>query len=135
MRMRSAKCDENADERSNRSRRHSSFYLCSSVFIGGSLLFGCSGYTGPRSVANEDAAVKIPQMKRAVERNDRSAIPQMVNDLDNNDSAVRFYASQALERMTGQHFDYDWTVADRHARAPAIAKWRSYLAEHPEASR
>ncbi len=88
---------------------------------------GCSGYTGPRSVVNEDPAVKIPEIRKAVERRDKSVVPQLVKDLDNDDAAVRLYAIGALQRLTGQTFGYDWTQADRAARRPAIRQWDAYL--------
>ena len=93
------------------------------------MLLGCSGYTGPRSVVNEDAAVKIPEIRRAVDAGDRSVQPQLVADLDNQDAAVRFYAIEALARFNGgERFGYDWTIDDRHLRADAIEKWRQHIA-------
>ena len=103
-------------------------YLRSSVFIGGLLLFGCSGYTGPRSVVNEDPYVKIPEIHKAVDRGDTSVLPQLVSDLDSDDPAVRLYSIGALERLTGQTFGYDWTLEDRAPRRPAIDQWNAYLA-------
>lgn len=100
------------------------------------VICGCSGYTGPRSVLNDDPAVKIPQIRRAVDSGDHSVEPQLVKDLDSNDAAVRFYAIEALARLNGdQRLGYDWTVADRHARAPFIADWGKLVARNAEASR
>lgn len=104
-----------------------SFHLRSSAFICGLLLLGCSGYTGPRSVVNEDPAVKIPEIRNAVARGDKSVMPHLVNDLDNDDPAVRLYAIGALRRLSGQNIEYDWTEADRAARRPAIETWRAYV--------
>lgn len=108
-----------------------SVILRPTTLLCGLFVVGCSGYTGPRSVVNPDPAVKIPQIRRAVDANDRSVIPQLVHDLDSNDAAVRFYSIGALQRLTGETFDYDWTVADRHAREPSIQKWRDYVRENP----
>lgn len=107
-------------------------YLWSSVFICGSL--SCSGYTGPRSVLNADPAVKIPEIRKAVDAGDRSVMAQLVSDLDSDDAAVRFYAIEALERFTGERLGYDWTAADRFDRRDAIARWQQYLREHPPTS-
>lgn len=109
---------------------HMTFFpLRSSALISGLIFCGCSGYTGPRSVVNEDPAVKIPQIRKAVDAGDRSVEPQLVKDLDSNDAAVRFYAIEALARLNGgEKFDYDWTLDDRHARKPAIDKWQAHLA-------
>lgn len=111
---------------------HPRLHLRASAFICGSLLIaGCSGYAGPRSIVNEDPAVKIPEIKTAVGRRDRAAMPQLVKDLDSDDAAVRFYAVEALRRLTGETFGYDWTDDDRHARRPAIQRWESYVAANP----
>ena len=91
------------------------------------MLAGCSGYAGPRSIVNDDPAVKIPEIREAVDRGDQSVVPQLVKDLNSDDSAVRFYAIEALRRLTGETFDYDWTLADRHARQPAIERWNAYV--------
>lgn len=123
--------DEHRFERRRRTRIFG--YLCSSVFIGGS--FSCSGYTGPRSVLNADPAVKIPEIHRAVAAKDRSVIPQLVKDLDSDDAAIRFHSIEALERLTGQTLDYDWTIADRHQRRPALERWQAYLAQQAELKR
>ena len=108
-------------------------YPRSSAFIRGSIILvsvvGCSGYTGPRSIVNEDPAVKIPQIRRAVDANDRTVIPQLVRDLDSSDAAVRFYSIGALERLTGERFSYDWTIDDRHARGPSIEQWNAYVSD------
>lgn len=92
---------------------------------------GCNGYAGPRSLVNDDPAVKIPQIKSAAAKNDRSAIPQLVKDLDSDDAAVRFYSIQGLRRITGKSFEYEWTQEDRHARQPAVERWRQYAEANP----
>ena len=91
-----------------------------------SLLVGCTGFVGPRTVANEDAAVKIPAIKQAVQENDAQVIPQLVRDLDSDDPAVRFYAIEGLERLTGQTFGYVY-YADPPARREATLKWQQWL--------
>jgi hypothetical protein len=90
------------------------------------LLVGCSGFTGPRDVTNPDPHVKVPEIRRAVSRGDRSAIPQLIVDLDNSDPAVRLFAISGLERLTGQTFGYRWENQDRIDRAEAIAHWRAW---------
>jgi hypothetical protein len=87
-------------------------------------LAGCGGYAGPRSVVNDDPAVKIPEIRRAVDRDDRSIIGQLLNDLDSDDPAVRFYAHEALERFAGAPLTFDWHEADRADRRDAIAAIR-----------
>ena len=104
--------------------------LACAALVGASPV-GCGGYAGPRSIVNEDPAVKIPQIKAAATKQDRSAIPQLARDLDSDDAAVRFYAIEALRRLTGETLDYDWTEEDRHARRPAVERWREYVRANP----
>jgi hypothetical protein len=88
---------------------------------------GCSGTTGPDSLANPDPAVKVPLIRQAVARHDESAIPQLVHDLDSEDAAVRFYAIDGLKKLTGQTFDYVY-YADADQRQPSVRRWRAWLA-------
>src|SRR5688572_16057902 len=94
----------------------------------GLIACGCSAPRGPFMVTERDPANKIPGIKQAVERKDLSAAKQMVDDLDNDDAAVRFYAIEGLQRLTGQSFDYKY-YDDELARQPAIKKWQAWLAE------
>ena len=107
-------------------------FISSSV-VSLTILGGCSGYPGPRSLVNDDPAIKIPEMRKAVDNHDRSAIPQLVKDLNSSDSAVRFYAINALQRLTGETYGYDWTVDDRQLRFPAVERWRNATSQ-PTAS-
>ncbi|MDB5326110.1 MAG: hypothetical protein JWM57_1679 [Phycisphaerales bacterium] len=82
-----------------------------------------------RGLLDEDVAFKAPAIKEAVVDRQKAAVPQLVKDLDDDDSAVRFYAIEGLRRLTGQTFDYHY-FDDTPARAPAVAKWQAWLAEH-----
>lgn len=90
---------------------------------------GCSGFTGPRDVSNPDPHVKVPEIRKAVEHHDMSVAPQLIEDLDASDSAVRFYAIEGLRRLTGEDFGYDWTQDNRADRRPAIDRWKQWLEE------
>ena len=87
---------------------------------------GCSEPTGPKTVASRNLAIKVPAIKDAVANKDMSAAAQLVSDLDSDDPAVRFYAIEGLERLTGQTFGYVY-YDDRDARRPAVMKWRKWL--------
>ncbi len=91
------------------------------------VLAGCSAPREPLVVNNPDPAVKIPAMSVAVQKKDLGAAKQMVADLDSDDPAVRFYAIQGLQRLTGQTFDYKY-YDDDSARKPALDRWRAWLA-------
>lgn len=88
---------------------------------------GCGG-PGPRtkSLTDPDPAAKIPAMKEAAREKNLKAVEQLVEDLNSEDPAVRFYAIEALKRMTGQTFDYHY-YDDEEGRKPALEKWSQWL--------
>jgi len=92
----------------------------------GLALAGCNGH-GPRSVKDEDPADKIPAIKEATRTHNKAAIPQLVADLDSDDPAVRMYAIDALQMLTGETFGYRYYDNDE-ARKPSVAKWKQWLA-------
>jgi len=97
---------------------------------------GAASCTAPRPplvVSDPDPSVKIPAIEVAVRDKDRKAIRQMVQDLDNDDPAVRFYAIQGLHRLTGESFGYRY-YDDDVQRAPAVRKWKEWLAGSEKAS-
>jgi hypothetical protein len=94
-------------------------------------LAGCSAFTGPRNVTNVDPAVKIPEIRRAVDEDDRSVLPQLIEDLDSPDPAIRLYAIEGLRRLTGETFGYDWIDPDRSTRQEPIERWKQYMQSKP----
>lgn len=97
------------------------------VVIG--LVAGC-GCTTPRpekDVRNPDPSGKIPAYKEAVRARDRSAVGQMVKDLDSDDPAVRLFALVGLRRLTGETFGYQY-FDDEPQRRPAVKRWEAWLA-------
>ncbi len=90
-------------------------------------LVGCRD-TG-RGLVDEDPAFKVPAIKEAVAEKERKAVPQLVTDLNDDDSAVRFFAIEGLRRLTGQTFGYHY-YDDAPTRAPAIERWRAWLATY-----
>lgn len=93
---------------------------------------GCGGRLKP-NIADRDAAAKIPGIKKAVREKDGRAVRQLVEDLDNDDPAVRMFAIAGLRRLTGQEFGYDYSD-DEEERKPAVARWRQWL-DDPAATR
>ena len=91
---------------------------------------GCSEPTGPKTVSNPDLSVKIPAMKLAADdrSKDPATLTELVHDLDSDDPAVRFYAGESLQRLSGQDFGYRY-YDDAEARKPAVEKWRGWLSE------
>ena len=94
----------------------------------GSFLAGCSEPTGPKLISNRDLDVKIPAIKRAVESDNKTEIAELVKELDDDDAAVRLYAIEGLQRLTGQDLGYRY-YDDREARKPAVERWNKWLSE------
>jgi hypothetical protein len=86
---------------------------------------GCFPREG-QSIGAVDPMNSIPAIQHAAETNNRSAIPALVAQLDNDDPAIRFYAFGALERMTNNTFDYRY-YDDVDERRPAIERWQQWL--------
>jgi hypothetical protein len=95
---------------------------------------GCSAPRGPLVVEDPDLDVKIPAIKKAVRTGDYSQDAQLVQDLQSDDPAVRFYAINGLHRITGENFGYRYYDSE-DARQPAIEKWKAWLARHAATSR
>ena len=88
----------------------------------------CTAPRAPRTVTSDDLGIKIPAIRSAVSADDRSIIPHLIEDLENDDPAVRFYAIQGLRRLTGQTMDYHYYDAEEQ-RTAAVQRWRQWLAE------
>ena len=90
---------------------------------------GAGGCTAPREkliVSHSDPSVKIPAIKLAVRKNDLTAAGQLVKDLESDDPAVRFYAIEGLERLTGETFGYRY-YDDAEQRKAALARWQEWV--------
>ncbi|HEX8522710.1 MAG TPA: hypothetical protein VF669_10675 [Tepidisphaeraceae bacterium] len=92
------------------------------------ILTGCSGYSGPRGLESDDASQLIPAMKRAADEKNTRAVPVLIKALNNDDPAVRFYAIQGLERLTGQTLGYQYFL-EADERKEAVARWEGWLKE------
>ena len=88
---------------------------------------GCRGSLPTPDVAAEEVDAKIPGIKRAAEDRDRSALPELVESLNDEDPAVRLFAIVALEKFTGgDRFEYAYYL-DSEQRKPSLARWREWL--------
>lgn len=94
-----------------------------------SLAGGACSPPGPeKDVRNPNPLGKIPAYKEAVRERDRSAVRQMIKDLDSDDPAVRLFAIVGLRRLTGgEMFGYRY-YEDEYQRRPAIRRWEAWLA-------
>lgn len=87
---------------------------------------GCAAPRAKLTVTDPDPGVKIPAIKHAAGAKDMSSTAQLVKDLESDDSAVRFFAIEALFRLTGQRLEYDY-YASEEQRAPAVQRWQEWL--------
>ena len=94
------------------------------------IAIGCSEPRGPLSVKSQDPTLKIPAIKQDVHNRNQTDVAQMVNDLSDDDPAVRFYASEGLRRLTGETFGYHY-YDDEDTRKPAVKRWKEWLAAQP----
>jgi hypothetical protein len=106
------------------------FGLVLAICILGSAV-GCTASRDELSVGARDPALKIPGMKRAVREKDLRTTKQLVEDLDSDDPAVRFYAINALRRLTGEDYQYRY-YDDEVQRKPALAKWEEWQKQREE---
>jgi len=70
--------------------------------------------------ARPDAVIFAAQ--QAVNKEDRTAIPSLIESLDSDDPAVRFVAIHALSRLTGKTYDYRYYDPE-YKRIEAVDRW------------
>jgi hypothetical protein len=87
---------------------------------------GCAPPAPRPDVAHPDPSVRIPGMVTAVRREQEQSLPQLIESLDSPDPAVRLFAIQALQRLTGQRLGYEY-FHDEAERQPAVQRWRRWL--------
>jgi hypothetical protein len=90
----------------------------------------CLGSCGPAAIDggfdSANPAAKMYAIEHAARDGDQSAIPDIVEQLDSDDPAVRSLAIAALKRITGQTFGYrDFDPPSQ--RREAIERWRAAI--------
>jgi len=78
------------------------------------------------AISSEDSNERILAIKDAGQAKDVQAVPLLVDRLEDEDDAVRFFAIIALEKITGRRLGYDYAQPSRE-RAPSIVRWREYV--------
>ena len=86
---------------------------------------GCIPREG-ESIGAVDPLDSIPAIQKAADARDKKAVPALIDQLSNDDPAIRFYAIEALQRITGQTFDYVY-YDEVDQRKPALERWRRWL--------
>lgn len=108
--------------------------LCCSLLPAVCLVGAASGgCTRPHAAAiqSADPAERILGIHAAGEANDRRTLPLIVDRLEDDDEAVRFYAILALDKMTGQRLGYDY-AKPASERAGAVERWRQFVRQGAE---
>lgn len=91
--------------------------LCLSVFA----TPGCAKPI-PRGYDSHDPTGRIEAMLDTAAQDDESKIPELIGQLDSDDSAVRFTAIGTLERLTAQTLGYHYAAPERERRE-ATDRW------------
>jgi hypothetical protein len=76
---------------------------------------------------HEDPTVRVQAIVRAGRQEDSRAYVYLIDALSDPQPAVRFYASIALEKMTGLTMDYRY-YDPWPRRQDAVERWRRWLA-------
>jgi hypothetical protein len=71
-------------------------------------------------------AVRVMAIKWAGDSKESLAVPRLVDFLQDEDTSVRFFAIEALRRITGTDNGYDYKASPR-LRAQAVERWREFL--------
>jgi HEAT repeat protein len=103
------------------------------ILVGVGIFIGGCFRPDPPSLTSDSAATKIPAIREAAVKNDRSAIPALISALDDKDPAIRLASIQALEDLTGQTFGYNY-YDEEDQRRPAVLQWQQWLKDHPQPS-
>jgi hypothetical protein len=90
------------------------------------LCAGCQAPRGPVDIHSDDPDLKIIAIQRAAATNNKQDIAPMVDELNSEDPAMRFYSIEALRRLTHDDLGYRY-YEDDEQRAPAIARWKDWL--------
>jgi|GEM_PF-862952 len=106
--------------------------------VGSLSLLGCGPPKTPYPAAldSERPEERAMAARYAAEIIDKPAIPLLVDRLEDEDEAVRFYAILALEKLTGTRMGYDYGASETQ-RWRAVQAWRRHVAhpgklDHPE---
>jgi hypothetical protein len=68
---------------------------------------GCAPPASQGTLDSDNPAAKLYAVRKAGEAGDKSAIPKLVEALDNDDPAVRMMAIHALEKITGERLGFN----------------------------
>ena len=111
-------------------------FMCSSggyvlrALTGLTAVLAFSGCATPQhfkaDIHSENAGDRILAIRQAAEKGDRSAMPLIVDRLDDEDDGVRLYAILALEKLVGTRMGYEYS-APFERRVASVERWREYV--------
>lgn len=104
------------------------------ALLAGAILGGCAQSGTPKEdsgsryerLQSEDLRVRVAAIIEAGNAKDATAVPLLVNRLEDDDSDVRMFAILSLERITGHTFGYLYYQREPQRR-PAVERWRVWL--------
>lgn len=102
------------------------------LFLVALFVVSCRPPRPPLRIDHPDPIVKIPAMKKAVREQDQRQTELLISDLDSDDAAVRMFAIEALQRLTGEDLGYRYWDGESDRR-PAVQRWRAWLDEQTTA--
>jgi HEAT repeat protein len=94
--------------------------LVLALLIGG---VGCA--SAPEGFDSPEPAAELRASIKAAHTHDRSAIPDLIEQLESDDPLVRMVAIRTLEQMTGQTLGYDYAAPawQRQDKVKAWVEW------------
>jgi HEAT repeat protein len=95
-----------------------SSFACLGVLLGSA----CAPSATEADFESAHPAARLYAIEAAAERKDPTDTPSIVEQLDSDDPAVRLMAIEALERITGETFDYHHDDPS-YMREAAIKRW------------
>jgi len=101
--------------------------------VAGAALSGCSQPKIAGDGRAVDAPDRIPALVRQTERPGAEGLADLIRALDDDDPAVRMFASQGLRERTGQDFGYRYFDSAQRRR-PAVRAWKDWLDQQDDAT-
>ena len=101
------------------------------------LLFCMTACVAPREhrlIESRYASGSIPAIKELGQSKkpvSHEQLKELIDQLESDDSAVRIFAAEALEKLTGSTRDYDYYDDDTD-RQKAVDDWRAWLSAQPD---
>lgn len=89
-------------------------------------LVGCNIPPYRANFNSDDPTERIMAVQAAAKAGDRSAVPLIVDRLEDEDNGVQFFAMLALERLTGERFGLESGQSSAE-RLAAVQRWRAYI--------